>query len=265
MTGRGGEDRFDRLAREALDRGLDAGALADLLRTADTDHLGFARVDLGRGARQSLPEVILGRGKASGDIVAIFGSLLERTGHAMATRLGEEAARELTDSFPGSRICERCLAVAAGAPADPVGHHGPVSVVTAGTSDLGPASEADFILREMGARSILLADVGVAGIHRLSTVMGDISGSAVCIVFAGMDGALPSVIGGLFPGPVIAVPTSQGYGTSFGGVSAMLAMLNSCSPGVAVMNVDNGLGAAAAALRILGMLAARADGRGVGG
>lgn len=237
-----GEVAAGRLApAEAL--GLVAGAHAL--------DLGFASVDLSRGCRQTLPEVILGSGKLPEEMLAIFRSLLERTGFAIASRLPHESARLLLSSIPDGRHGERARCFAAGRGPSAPGGEGVVAVVTAGTSDLPAAEEAAFVLEEMSVAVERVFDVGVAGLHRLGRSVGGLSSASVAIVCAGMDGALPSVVGGLLPVPVIAVPTSTGYGTSFGGISALLAALNSCSPGVCVMNIDNGLGAAAAALRIL--------------
>lgn len=214
--------------------------------------LGFARVDVRRGARQPLPEVILGKGKTPSDIVAIARVLLEHSGHAIATRLDREAASALREAFPEGRLCERAMAFAAGRlnRQRPRGEPA-VAVVSAGTADLRSAEEAAFILEEMRVSVRRFYDVGVAGIHRLGEALPDIEKCGACIAVAGMDAALPSVLGGLIGIPLVAVPTSTGYGSAFEGLSALLSMLNSCVPGVVVVNIDNGLGAAAAALRIL--------------
>lgn len=225
------------------------------------DRLGFASVDLLRGCRQALPEVVLGAGKLPGETLAIVRSLLDRTGFALASRLPPECSALLVAEIPDGRFDARARCFAAGkGPEAPAGE-GPVAVVTAGTSDLPAAEEAAFVLVEMSVKTLKLYDVGVSGLHRLGGSLDDLMSASAVIVCAGMDAALPSVVGGLLPVPVIAVPTSTGYGVSFGGVAALLAVLNSCSPGVCVMNIDNGLGAAAAALRILrGRPAAKASG-----
>jgi len=243
-------DPFEELVRQLA--AAEAPPPEEAFREVSSEGVTFARVDTGRPARNVLPEVVLGRGKTVADTTGIFGELLERSGYALATRLTAEAMAALKERFPGLRTSDRCMAAAAGAFPSPPGPGAAVAVVTAGTSDLVPATEAACVLEEAGVTVTLLADAGVAGIHRLMDRVGEIASAGVCIVFAGMDGALPSVVGGLVPGPVIAVPTSQGYGAAFSGVSALLAMLNSCAPGVTVVNIDNGLGAAAAALRILG-------------
>lgn len=223
-------------------------AFSDRAETA----LGFARVDVRRGIRQPLPEVILGKGKTPSDIVGIARVLLEHSGHAIATRLDAEAASALCEAFPGGRLCERAMAFAAGRPGRPRPRGEPaVAIVSAGTADIPSAEEAAFVLEEMTVAVKRFYDVGVAGIHRLGEALPGIEGCGACIVVAGMDAALPSVLGGLVGIPLVAVPTSTGYGAAFEGVSALLAMLNSCVPGVTVVNIDNGLGAAAAVLRIL--------------
>jgi hypothetical protein len=243
-------DPFEELVRQLT--AAEAPPPEETFREVASEGVTFARVDTGRPARNVLPEVVLGLGKTVADATGIFRELLERSGYALATRLTSDAMAALKEQIRDLRVSERCMAAAAGAFPSPLGQGATAVVVTAGTSDLVPATEAAFVLEEAGAQVTLLADVGVAGLHRLIDRAAEIASAAVCIVFAGMDGALPSVVGGLVPGPVIAVPTSQGYGAAFSGVSALLAMLNSCAPGVTVVNIDNGLGAAAAALRILG-------------
>lgn len=214
--------------------------------------LGFARVDVLRGTRQPLPEVILGKGKTPSDIVEIARVLMEHSGHAIATRLDGEAVSALREAFPEGRLCERAMAFAVGRSSRPRPRGEPaVAIVSAGTADLRSAEEAAFVLEEMRAVVRRFYDVGVAGIHRLGEALPGIEGCGACIAVAGMDAALPSVLGGLVGIPLVAVPTSTGYGSAFEGLSALLAMLNSCVPGVTVVNIDNGLGAAAAVLRIL--------------
>lgn len=215
------------------------------------DDLGFARVDLARHRRQGVPEVVYGAGKTAAQIVAILSSL---RGHgqtpALATRLDAEKAAAVAAAlggdftyFPDARLGRLGTARA------PDGI-GPVAVVAAGTSDLPVAEEAALTAETLGNAVTRLYDVGVAGLHRLLACAGELSAASVVVAVAGMEGALASVVGGLVSCPVVAVPTSVGYGASFGGVSALLSMLNSCAAGVSVVNIDNGFGAGFLAHRI---------------
>lgn len=216
--------------------------------TGFTD-LGFARLDSHRGLRTGDPEVVYAAGKTVEQVVALLRALQEQRGRraALATRLTAEMAAAVRDTFPDATIDEvgRCAAIGP-LPATT----GQVVVVSAGTSDEPVAAEAAFVSRAYGADVARVRDVGVAGIHRL---LGDVEAleRADClIVVAGMEGALPSVVGGLVGTPIVAVPTSVGYGASFGGLAALLAMLNSCAPGVTVVNIDNGFGAGVFAARV---------------
>ncbi|MCK5115793.1 MAG: nickel pincer cofactor biosynthesis protein LarB [Candidatus Aegiribacteria sp.] len=223
-----------------------------LLNSHLTSDLGFARVDTGRGVTAVLPEVILAEGKSPDEVVKITENLFSRTGLAIVSRAGEELGRILLDAFPEGRYSQRGRIFVAGEymrSSDSA--EGSVAVISAGTSDLHALEEAFTVLEAMKVDTRRFCDIGVAGVHRLAEVLPSLRECSVCIVFAGMDAALPTVIGGLYRGPVVAVPTSTGYGTAFGGVTALLSMLNSCSPGICVLNIDNGLGAAAAALRIM--------------
>jgi len=213
--------------------------------------LEYAQVDHLRPISQGFPEVVLCEGKGTAEVVGICESLERSSGMFLATRADAPAREALRARFPGVDVNERARTVYL--PPDPpptVTGMGTILVVTAGTSDLPVAEEAVVVARAMGNRVDLLADVGVAGIHRLLRRSEELRRAAVVIVVAGMDGALPSVVGGLVRAPVIAVPTSVGYGASFGGVAALLTMLNSCASGVVVVNIDNGFGAAVAASRI---------------
>jgi NCAIR mutase (PurE)-related protein len=243
--------RLEEILGRVRDGSLQPAEAAGLVSALQDGSMGFAMLDLQRGSRQTLPEVVLAQGKTVDGTVAIVSRLHEKCGFAMATRVPDDAARALASTFPGGRYSAlgRCFAV--GDRMEPPEGEGPVAVVTAGTSDLPAAEEAAFVLEEMSARVERVFDVGVAGLHRLGGRLDTLRSCGAVVVCAGMDAALPSVVGGLVQCPVIAVPTSTGYGTSFGGVSALLAMLNSCSPGVCVMNIDNGFGAAAAVLRLL--------------
>jgi hypothetical protein len=224
-------------------------ALNDL-STEPFESLDFATIDHHRALRQGFPEVIFGAGKTSDQIVAIAEKIADHHGGFLATRLSEDASAALVRRFPDVAInaLARTAHLAGNEPA-PVGR-GTILVVTAGTSDLPVAEEASVTACALGNRVGRLTDVGVAGLHRVLAKKDELLSAAVIIVIAGMDGALPSVIGGLVRVPVIAVPTSVGYGAAFGGIAALLAMLNSCASGVTVVNIDNGFGAAMAASRI---------------
>lgn len=257
MTPRSKPDPFEELVRQLASGSVAPAADEKKLRDALTQGQEEGRVEPSikpAHPKPLLPEIMLGRGKTPVEALSIFRSMLEKSCRAIATRLSTEAFELVLKEIPDCRSCSSCTAISAGTPPSAQEGSGApfVALVTAGTSDLRVASETEFILGEMSVSCRMYADVGSAGIHRLVSSMEEIGRAAVCIVYAGMDGVLPSVLGGLYGGPVIAVPTSEGYGTSFGGVSALLTMLNSSAPGIAVMNVDNGLGAAAAALRILG-------------
>ncbi|MEZ6014671.1 MAG: nickel pincer cofactor biosynthesis protein LarB [Planctomycetota bacterium] len=215
--------------------------------------LGHSRLDLARHARCGAPEVVYGAGKSPRELVDNVGALAGYHGRALATRVSDEAAAALLREVPGATHHARARCVSVGAPPPGVGD---VLVVSAGTSDGPVAEEALLVARFHGAHAETISDVGVAGIHRLLDVVERLRAADVLIVVAGMEGALPSVIGGLVDRPVIAVPTSVGYGASLGGVAALLAMLNSCAAGVTVVNIDNGFGAGVAAARIVRLAAA---------
>lgn len=221
------------------------------LRWTPAEELGFATVDHHRALRHGFPEVIFGAGKTPGQLAAIAERIAARGDGLLATRVSPEGAELLSTALPGVEINELGR-TAYLAPAEPAQRRtrGPVLIVTAGTSDLGVAEEAADTLRAFGSPVERLTDVGVAGLHRILSAGEVLQRAAVVIVIAGMEGALPSVVGGLVSAPVIAVPTSVGYGASFGGLAALLGMLNSCASGVTVVNIDNGFGAAVAAARI---------------
>lgn len=237
-----------RLLLERVARGeLSAEAAVDELRALPFEDLGFAKLDHHRPLRSGLPEVVFGEGKTSEQLVAIA-ERLRAAGHGvLITRLSAEKAAAVTASVPGLTYApEARVAVHPAARRGRKGR-GVIFVLAAGTSDLPVAEEAALTAEFLGNRVQRLYDVGVAGIHRLFAHLGRIRSAAVLIVVAGMEGALPSVVAGLVDRPVIAVPTSVGYGASFGGLAALLAMLNSCAAGVTVVNIDNGFGAAVAA------------------
>lgn len=213
------------------------------LRSLPFEDLGHTRVDHHRSLRSGLPEVIFAAGKTPQQVAAIFRSLRASGVDVLATRVDDEAAALLLQENPDAVHHERARAVSLrGAQAAEL--RGSIAVVCAGTSDLPAAEEAAITAETFGVRVTRLYDVGVAGLHRLLAVREQLDAADVVVVCAGMEGALPSVVGGLVGVPVIAVPTSVGYGASFGGVTALLGMLNSCSPNVTVVNIDNGFGAA---------------------
>ena len=218
-------------------------------RTDGVADLGFARLDTDRAARTGDPEVVYGGGKTPQQLVEILRTLHEAHPDraVLATRLTQDAADALVDALPDAVADPVARAVTVGPlPAA----RGRVTVVSAGTSDGPVAAEAALTARVYGAGVIVVSDVGVAGLHRVLAARDDLAGADCLVVVAGMEGALPSVVGGLVGVPLVAVPTSIGYGASFGGVAALLAMLNSCAPGVTVVNIDNGFGAGVFAARV---------------
>ena len=243
-------DRVLALLRQVADGQLDINAALDRLARDPVESLPFATIDHHRALRQGYPEVILGQGKTTDQVVAIAERIAARGEGFLVTRASADALRQLEVTFAGIEVNEvaRCAHLA---PAEPVPPgRGTILIVTAGTSDLPVAEEAAVTARALGNAVDRMTDVGVAGIHRVLSGAEALTKAAVVIVVAGMDGALPSVVGGLVATPIIAVPTSVGYGASFGGVAALLAALNSCAAGVTVVNIDNGFGAAVAASRI---------------
>ena len=213
------------------------------LKSLPFEDLGYARIDHHRSLRKGFPEVIWGEGKTSGQILSIMKELKRKGQNILVTRLEERKAKAIQEIFPKSRYYPRSKVLTyLTHPVKPEGK-GTILVITAGTTDIPVAEETAVTAEFMGNRVETLYDVGVAGIHRLLSERTRLEAARVLVVVAGMEGALPSVVGGLVDRPVIAVPTSIGYGTSFGGITALLAMLNSCASGVAVVNIDNGFGA----------------------
>ncbi len=212
------------------------------LKTDPFEDIGFAKVDLHRKIRQGLPEVVYGAGKTAEQIVGILDAMV-RNGQSrvLITRLQKEAADTIAARYPIRYDAVSRTAVLGGRPApDGIGR---IVVATGGTSDIPVAEEAAVTAEVFGSEVVRLYDVGVAGLHRLLSHMEEIMSASVIVAIAGMEGALASVIAGLADCPVIAVPTSVGYGASFQGLSALLSMLNSCAGGVSVVNIDNGFGA----------------------
>jgi hypothetical protein len=211
--------------------------------------LGFARLDHHRGVRTGDPEVVYAEGKSDEQVVTLLRALRDSPGNrpALATRLTPSMLATVAEAFPDATVDTAAACVVLGELPTP---RGEVVVVSAGTSDDRVAAEAALVARVFGAQVRRISDAGVAGLHRLLAERDGLTDADCLIVVAGMEGALPSVVGGLVGTPVVAVPTSVGYGASFGGLAALLAMLNSCAPGVTVVNIDNGFGAGVFAARV---------------
>jgi NCAIR mutase (PurE)-related protein len=229
--------------------GVGRDKVLQAFQAAPVADLGFAQVDTHRALRKGFPEVIFGAGKTPEQVVKIASKLLDHEQNVLATRVTSEHARMLKKKFKRAVYHElaRCVTVEK----NPLPKRtGTIAVACAGTSDLPVAEEAAVTAEIMGNRVERVCDVGVAGVHRLLNRIETIRNANVVVVVAGMEGALPSVVAGLVSKPVIAVPTSVGYGASFGGLAALLGMLNSCGSGVTVVNIDNGFGAGYAASQI---------------
>ena len=241
-------ERLKRLLREVRTGRQSVGSALRVLKDFPSEELGFASVDHHRHLRQGMPEVIYGEGKTPAQVLAIARRLLRAGADLLVTRVEEPVAGDIEQLdaravyHPAAR-----MVVVRQRRARPIGH---VVVLAAGTSDLQVAEEARITAEALGSRVTACYDVGVAGIHRLFAKLAVLQRARVPIVVAGMDGALAGVVGGLVKHPVIAVPTSVGYGAAFGGLSALLAMLNCCAAGVGVVNIDNGFGAGCLAHRI---------------
>jgi NCAIR mutase (PurE)-related protein len=245
-------EQLESLLAEVAAGRLTPAAALDRLRHLPFEDLPFARVDHHRSLLQGQPEVVFCEGKTPDQVVTICERLEAASGMFLGTRASESVATHLRDRFPGvvwNPLARTVHLSPAERPARAPGT-GTTLVVSAGTSDLPVAEEAAVVAEAFGLTVERLVDVGVAGLHRLLAGAEQLRRARVVIVVAGMEGALPSVVGGLVASPVIAVPTSVGYGASFGGLAALLAMLNSCAAGVTVVNIDNGFGAAMAASRI---------------
>jgi len=222
---------------------MPVAAALERLRTLPFEDLGFARVDHHRQLRQSFPEVVFAAGKSLDQVRGILTSLSARSDRILVTRLAPDQAAALASEFTGARYYPDSQALTLSRGEIPDRGRGLILVIAAGTSDIPVSEEALVTARIMGHRAEALYDVGVAGLHRLLAHQELLTQATCFIVVAGMEGALPSVVAGLVDRPVVAVPTSIGYGASFGGLAALLAMLNSCATGIAVVNIDNGFGA----------------------
>ncbi len=217
----------------------------------DGSPIPHSTLDPERLARQGFPEVVYCQHKTAGQVVDNLSRLAELHGRALGTRLPDAHVHEVLAALPGARHHPLARTVVLGGLPKPAAEAPAVAVITAGTSDLPVAEEVAVVLEFLGHPVARIHDVGVAGLHRVLSRVEEIRRAAVVVVIAGMEGALPSVVGGLVAAPVIAVPTSVGYGASLGGIAALLGMLNSCASGLTVVNIDNGFGAALAAHRIL--------------
>ncbi len=248
------------LLRQLSEGGMNLEQCAEAIEAAQRRHLevgDYARLDLSRRERTGFPEVVYAPGKTLDELRGILTSLLAHDRrNILMSRLSKDDFSALAKEDVESRYYERS-STAVFAPQPPERMVGRIALVTAGTSDLAVAEEIEVACTFAGSSVVRFADVGVAGLDRLLAVLPDIARAQVCVCVAGMEAALPSVLAGLLPVPVIGVPTSTGYGVNQGGVNALLSMLGSCAPGVLVVNIDNGIGAAAAAHRINSLIAGR--------
>ncbi len=235
--------RIEALLNEVREGRSGVDEAMERLRDLPFEDLGFAKLDHHRSLRTGMPEVIFAEGKTPAQVAQIFDRMAHAGGNVLATRASRQAFEAVVAVEPRAQFHETARAITL-MQAEAAPGKGTVSVVCAGTSDLPIAEEAAITARLMGNEVELIADVGVAGIHRLLAQKSSLQSARVLVVCAGMEGALPTVVAGLVNAPVIAVPTSVGYGASLGGIAALLGMLNSCSPNVSVVNIDNGFGAA---------------------
>ena len=233
---------LDRVARGAVTTDEAQQQVLNMVRAQPYEDLGFARVDHHRAARQGFPEVVLGLGKTPDQIARIAAEIVGRGSTLLVTRASEAAYDAVKAGVPGATY-HPAAGIITLRQQDVSPGKGTIVVAAAGTSDLPVAEEAALTAELMGNAVTRVYDVGVAGLHRLLTARVTLEAARVIVVVAGMEGALPSVVAGLVSVPVIAVPTSVGYGASFGGIAALLGMLNSCASGVSVVNIDNGFGA----------------------
>ncbi len=236
-------ERLKRLLEAVRDGTLDPGLALERLRHMPFEDLGFAKIDHHRALRCGFAEVVLCQGKTVAQVVGIVGRMLERGNSVLATRAGPEVYEAVRAAHPEAVYHEAARAIVLKGDEAPPSVPGTVVVVSAGTSDQPVAEEARVTAEVMGCTVRTFYDVGVAGLHRLLVHAEALAQASVIIVVAGMEGALASVVGGLVEAPVVAVPTSIGYGASFGGIAPLLTMLNSCAAGVGVVNIDNGFGA----------------------
>jgi pyridinium-3,5-biscarboxylic acid mononucleotide synthase len=236
-------DRIRHVLKGVRSGSVSIGRALKVMKELPYKDLGFAKVDHHRAMRRGFPEVIFGKGKTASQIIGIAQRLIAHDGSVLITRTDRSVFRKLKKIYPKAVFEEKAGIIYLKKKAAPL-KKGTVIIVTAGTADMPVAEEARVTLEVMGNPVQTLYDVGVAGLHRVLDKKGILEKARVIIVIAGMEGALASVVSGLVSKPVIAVPTSVGYGASFSGIAPLLTMINSCSPGVAVVNIDNGFGAA---------------------
>ncbi len=236
------QERLKQLLEQVKAGAVDVPQAVERLRHLPFENLGFAHIDHHRALRQGFPEVIFGLGKTPEQVATIAARLLERASNLLVTRTNRETYEHVLRLAPDAIFHSTCGALTVRRDATLHGR-GVIAIVTAGTSDIPVADEAAITAELMGNRIERIFDVGVAGIHRVLSKRELLQAARVVVCAAGMEGALPSVVGGLVSVPVIAVPTSIGYGASFGGIAALLGMLNSCASNVTVVNIDNGFGA----------------------
>lgn len=235
--------QIESLLKDVHEGRTDVDAALEKLKDLPFEDLGFAKVDHHRALRTGMPEVIFAQGKSAAQVALIFDRMAKAGGNVLATRASREAFDAVERIEPRAMFHEMARTITL-VQAPVKEGKGTIAVVCAGTSDLPVAEEAAVTARLMGNTVELIADVGVAGIHRLLAQKESLQTARVLVVCAGMEGALPTAVAGMVKAPVLAVPTSIGYGASFGGVAALLGMLNSCAPNVSVVNIDNGFGAA---------------------
>ena len=236
---------IEKLLRDVKTGVISIGNAVDTLKHLPYEDLDFAKIDHHRSLRGAIPEVIFARNKKTDAVVAIARAMQKKSGRFLITRARADIHAAL--NMKESKFYPECGIIACG---KPLPKKGRVLIISAGTSDIPVAEEAELTASFLGSRTEKIIDVGVAGIHRLFSFRDRLEKARVIIVVAGMEGALPSVVGGLTDRPVVAVPTSVGYGTSLGWLTALFAMLNSCVPGLAVVNIDNGFGAGCLAHKI---------------
>jgi len=241
------QERIKELLSKVKSGDLSVEEAVGRLRALPFEDIDVACIDHHRGLRKGASEVIFGEGKEVEDILAIMGSMIAQEEAILITRLSPEKAERIREKYPEAKYYTRSRVLTLSPRPSETRGRGTILVISAGTSDIPVAEEAAVTARFLGNQVDTLYDVGISGLHRLLGYKEKLFGASVIIVAAGMEGALPSVVGGLVDKPVIAVPTSIGYGASFQGIAALLGMLNSCASGVTVVNIDNGFGAGYAA------------------
>ncbi|MBN2406612.1 MAG: nickel pincer cofactor biosynthesis protein LarB [Elusimicrobia bacterium] len=240
------EKKLKEIIGKIKNGGMSRQKALELLRQLPYQDMGYAKIDHHRAVRKGYPEVIYAEGKTPMQIIRIAGEIYNKSNTVLITRVDNEKYAQIKGKLPAHYYSDKGRVIRIGRQAS-CKTRPAVPVLTAGTSDIGVAEEAAVTLEAMGNRTERIYDVGVAGIHRVLSQTKKLEKSRVIVVVAGMDGVLPSIVGGLVRQPVIAVPTSCGYGTSLSGLAPLLTMLNSCAPGVLVVNIDNGFGAGYAA------------------